>query len=244
MPRKFGQHFLRDQRILARIAEAACPEAREPLLLEIGPGRGALTEHLIRRCERLVAFEIDPQLIDGLRERFPSAEIVHQDILDADLAGLPDPAICGNLPYYITSPILSKITSLPSWKRAVFLIQREVALRVAAGPGSRDYGYLSVATQLAAHVDLLFNVPPYAFSPPPQVDSAVIRLRPRIDRPGNLNTLLPFVGHCFAHKRKTLRNNLLPHYERERVESLPEAQLRAEQIPVDQFPALYSHLTA
>lgn len=214
------------------------------MLIEIGPGRGALTRHLIDRCDRLVAFEIDDSLIAGLREQFPAAEIVHQDILDADLSGFASPAICGNLPYYITSPILSKITAHPSWKRAVFLIQREVALRVAASPGSRDYGYLSVATQLAAHVDRRFDVPPHAFSPPPKVDSSVICLRPRADRVSDLSQLLSFVGHCFAHKRKTLRNNLLPHYDRERVESLPEARLRAEQIPVDEFPALYSRLTS
>ena len=243
MPRKFGQHFLRDQGILARIAAAASPRADEPLILEIGPGRGALTTHLAPRCARLVAFEIDRSLIDSLRAKFPAVEIVPGDILEADLSPYPCPVVCGNLPYYITSPILEKIAALPSWKHAVFLIQREVAERVTGAPGSRDYGYLSVATQLVAHVELLFSVPPGAFVPPPQVDSAVIRLTPRPAPPPDLPALLRLASHCFAHKRKTLRNNLLPHYDRALVEALPEASLRAEQLPLTAFPSLLARLT-
>ena len=242
MPRKFGQHFLRDQGILRRIAEAACPSSPEPLLVEIGPGRGALTAHLVERCERLVAIEIDSYLAPLLRERFPTAEVIEGDILETDLASFSGASICGNLPYYITSPILEKVTSLPAWKQAVFLIQREVAERVTALPGSRDYGYLTVATQLAARVEMLFPVGPAAFAPPPKVDSAVIRLHPRAERPMELAALLRFVGHCFTHKRKTLRNNLLPHYDRTLVEALPEASLRAEQIPVEEFAVLFSRL--
>ena len=234
MPRKLGQHFLRDAGVLARIASAACPEPTGTLI-EIGPGRGALTGYLVPLCERLVAIEIDRDLIAPLKVRFPTVEVVEADILAADLSAYAATAVVGNLPYYITSPIVERVLEIEGLKSAVFLIQREVAERIAARHGKRDYGYLSAITQLVADVELLFTVPPSAFSPPPKVDSAVIRIVPKATRPLRFEALKQFLGICFQHKRKTLRNNLRLLYPA--IEQRTEAGLRAEQIPRGRAPA-------
>jgi 16S rRNA (adenine1518-N6/adenine1519-N6)-dimethyltransferase len=238
--RKYGQHFLARKSILDRIAEAACgPQC--PLTIEIGPGRGALTESLLERSGRVVAIEIDPVLVEYLRQKFrDSADtgrlvLLEGDVLKTDLRMWSPAVVAGNLPYYITSPILEHLfSSGVQWTRAVFLVQAEVAARLAAGPGSRDYGYLSVLTQVYARVELLFGVPRAAFRPPPKVDSAVVRLTPRdaqadfgiADRPA----FLRFASACFRQKRKTLRNNLAAVYPKELVDALPEAGRRAEQL--------------
>jgi 16S rRNA (adenine1518-N6/adenine1519-N6)-dimethyltransferase len=143
--------------------------------------------------------------------------------------------IAGNLPYYITSPILEKVLPL-DFKRAVFLMQKEVAERLAARPGSRDYGYLTVATALFAEVRLLFTVKPSAFHPPPKVDSAVVLLERRTPPVEDTAGFLQFAGRCFRHKRKTIRNNLadIPG-----IETWPEAGLRAEQIGMEQFLSMF-----
>ncbi len=156
-------------------------------------------------------------------------------------------AIAGNLPYYITSPILETVFATgANWLRAVFLVQAEVAARLAAEPGSRDFGYLSVQTQLHARAEILFSVPRTAFRPPPRVDSAVILLEPR-DAAAELDladpaAFLRFASACFRHKRKTLRNNLAPVYGKERVEALADARLRAEQMSIADLAALYRRL--
>ncbi|MDP3000499.1 MAG: 16S rRNA (adenine(1518)-N(6)/adenine(1519)-N(6))-dimethyltransferase RsmA [Bryobacterales bacterium] len=250
MPRRLGQHFLKNQSILERIAGAVCPDL-EPTVIEIGPGRGALTGHLLPRAGRVVAVEVDRALADVLRARFggdSSLEIVIANVLETDLAQWGPAVVAGNLPYYITSPIVEKVLSLgPSLRRAVFLVQHEVAERLAAGPGSRDYGLLSVRTQLLARVEILFAVPSAAFQPAPKVDSAVVRLTPQ-DRTGELGLddaerFLAFAGLCFTQKRKTLRNNLAGTYGREALDALPEAGLRAEQLSVERLAALYRVLT-
>ena len=238
MPRKFGQHFLRDANILSRIAEA-CP-APAHTLVEIGPGQGALTAHLASRCEQLIAIEIDRDLVAPLRVRFPAVTVVEADVLQVDLASFSPQVVAGNLPYYITSPIIEKVLETPGLDAAVFLIQREVAERIAAKHGSRDYGYLSAVTQLVAEVELLFTVPPGAFAPPPKVDSAVIRLKPRASRPADFAAVKRFLSACFQQKRKTLRNNLRLLYPG--IEGQPEAGLRAEQLPVAQLLELMNRL--
>jgi 16S rRNA (adenine1518-N6/adenine1519-N6)-dimethyltransferase len=240
MPRKLGQHFLRDSNILARIAAAACP-APVKTLIEIGPGRGALTVHLIPLCERLVAVEIDHDLIAPLKVRFPTVEVVEADVLEADLASYGASTVVGNLPYYITSPIIERVLEIEGLTSAVFLIQREVAERIAARHGKRDYGYLSAITQLVADVELLFTVPPGAFSPPPKVDSAVIRIVPKGQRPADFAAVKRFLSTCFQHKRKTLRNNLRLLYPA--IEKRAEAGLRAEQLSVAALMELMAALT-
>lgn len=260
MGRRLGQHFLARKSVLDRIAESACAE-ESPMVIEIGPGRGALTEPLLERASRVIAIEVDPVLVHYLQQKFRDQlesgrlELIQGDVLKIDLAGFGDehPVIAGNLPYYITSPILERVFRLEGhWKRAVFLVQAEVAARLAAAPGGRDYGYLSVLTQVYARPQILFEVPRAAFRPPPKVDSAVVLLEPRVADVSQVAEViqedraafLQFASECFRHKRKTLRNNLAPRYGRERMDALKEGRLRAEQLSVEQLAALYRQLAA
>ena len=221
-----------------------CP-APADLVIEIGPGRGALTEKLLPRAKRVVAIEVDPFLVGHLRQKFADEkklEVVHADVLEADLAQYGAAPIAGNLPYYITSPIFEKVSRLRA-PRAVFLIQKEVAERLTAKPGSRDYGYLTVQTTFFSTVRMLFEVKPGAFHPPPKVDSAVVLLEPKATVPEGADDFLRFAGFCFSHKRKTIRNNLAGIYGKEAIDAWPEAGLRAEQIPLDQMIAMWRRLS-
>jgi 16S rRNA (adenine1518-N6/adenine1519-N6)-dimethyltransferase len=247
---RLGQHFLNKASILDRIARAACPDP-EPLVIEIGPGRGALTERLLERSERVIAVEIDSGLVELLREKFrdePRLTVLHTDALDIDFGQWGPAVVAGNLPYYAATPIIQKVLSLGhALRRGVFLLQKEVAARFTASPGSRDYGYLSIQTQLFADVEALFDVSPSAFRPPPKVDSTLVRLHAR-DRAAELeirNTakFLVFVGLCFRQKRKTLRNNLAGAYRREMLDAWPEAGKRAEQLTLEQIAELYRRVT-
>lgn len=239
MGRKLGQHFLFQRTILDRIAEAACGTGC-PLCIEIGPGPGGLTGVLLGRAERLVAVEVDPELAARLRDKFalePRFTLVEGDVMNEDLGRWGPAVVCGNLPYYITSPIIEKVLNLGQLlQSAVFLVQKEVAERIAAGPGAREYGYMSVAVQARAEVEMLFGVKPSSFRPPPKVHSSVIRLRPR-PHPAvrDVPEFLRFAGQCFRHKRKTLRNNL-------RGLGLntpdPALDLRAEQLSIEELAAL------
>ncbi len=246
MPRKLGQHFLIRDSILERLAAAACGD-HTPRAIEIGPGRGALTRHLLPRTDELHAVEIDSSLVQYLQSKFASEAKLHihaADVLTTDLAQWGSAVLTGNLPYYITSPIIEKFLALDNrFPVAVFLVQWEVAERLLAGPGTRAYGYLTVATQLVANVELVSKVPRSAFVPQPEVDSAAVLFRRKPHAVPNLPQLLTFVGRCFAHKRKTLRNNLRPFYGGA-ADVLPEAQLRAEQLTVDQFVELHARLSA
>jgi 16S rRNA (adenine1518-N6/adenine1519-N6)-dimethyltransferase len=235
VPRKLGQHFLASEPILTRIAEAVCPE-RVPLVVEIGPGRGALTRKLLERAERVVAIEVDTELVVHLRATFgPELEVVHADVLSVDLAQWGRVPIAGNLPYYITSPILEK-AARANPPRAVFLMQKEVAQRLTAKPGTRDYGFLTVQTAVFARARTLFDVKPGAFRPPPRVDSSVVLLEP-YDALPDAEPFLEFVSRAFRQKRKTLRNNLMEHYPA--IAAQPEVQLRAEQLSVDQLRSVF-----
>ncbi len=242
---RLGQHFLNSRNTLERLAAAACPD-REPRVIEIGPGRGALTEFLLRRANRVVAIEVDPVLAQGVRRRFadsPGLAVVEADVLETDLAQWGPAVVAGNLPYYITSPILEKLFALgPLLVRAILLMQKEVAERLTARPGTRDYGWLTVLANLHTRPELLFTVPPGAFSPPPKVESAAVRLTPVPPIP-DLPTaaFLEFVSRAFRHKRKTLRNNLAPFYGPQ-IAEWPEARLRAEQLSLEQFAELYRRL--
>ncbi len=234
--------------ILERIARAACPEP-EPLVVEIGPGRGALTTYLLPLAARVIAIELDPRLAQNMA-LFHAAEsrleVVEANALEIDLAQWGPAVITGNLPYYAATAILDRVMALgPLVRRGVFLTQKEVAQRITAKPCTRDYGYLSVSMQIAADIEFLFEVPPAAFHPPPKVDSAVIRFHPH-GRAAELGitdraAFLRFISLCFRQKRKTLRNNLAPHYGVQ-IDSWPEAGLRAEQIDVPAFAAMYGRL--
>jgi 16S rRNA (adenine1518-N6/adenine1519-N6)-dimethyltransferase len=217
--------------VLRRISVAACPQD-EPVVTEIGPGKGALTEYLLQRAKRVVAIELDPDLASHLAARFPQVEVIRGDALHAEM-GTSGP-IAGNLPYYVATPIISRVLRLG--RIGTFLIQKEVAERITAGKGSRDYGYFSVECQFFATVEYLFTVKPGSFRPPPKVDSAVIRLTPRpVREVAAAEAFLRFVSRCFQHKRKTLRNNL-------GMSDFPESGLRAEQLTLAEFADLYKRL--
>jgi len=240
---RLGQHFLTKGSVLERIAAAACPRAGA--VIEIGPGRGALTARLLERASRVIAIEVDPFLAGHLRSKFPGEprlEVVEADVLAVDLTQWGNLPITGNLPYYIASPILERTVRVAA-PRAVFLIQKEVAQRLVASPGSRDYGFLTLSIALFATTRLLFEVKPGAFHPPPKVDSAVVQLEPRAAGGGieNPDDFLRFASLCFRHKRKTLRNNLSEVYGKE-ADAWPEASLRAEQIPLEGFLEMYRRI--
>lgn len=240
MGQKFGQHFLASPPVLERIVNLICGNVH-PRVVEIGPGRGVLTERLLRCSSHLTAIEIDAELVATLRARFAGAanfELVQGDAMDVDFTSYQPDIIAGNLPYYVATPLIERAVraGLPG----VFLIQKEVALRLAAGPGSRDYGYLSVATQLFAEVSLEFTVPPGAFRPPPKVDSAVVSLKPLNRAIENVDGLLAFLSACFRQKRKTLRNNLRGEYGA--IDGQSEASLRAEQLSLQDLTGLWKRL--
>ena len=241
MPRqKLGQHFLADQSVLRRIAGAACLDG-EPVLVEIGPGKGALTEHLLQRAMHVAAIELDRELAAELALRYPSLEVVTADALHVDFNRWAHAPVVGNLPYYVATPIISRVVRL--LRPAVFLIQKEVAERIVAVPGTRAYGYYSLDTQFFADAKLLFVVKPGCFRPPPQVDSAVIQLTPcSTFAATDPEAFLTLVSRAFRQKRKTLRNNLAPFYGRELVEAQPEAGERAETLSMDKFASLFRRL--
>jgi 16S rRNA (adenine1518-N6/adenine1519-N6)-dimethyltransferase len=245
---KLGQHFLASGKVLEKIAMAACGSGVS-LAVEIGPGKGALTAALLARAERVVAVELDSDLVQTLRERWPNEprfEVIQADALRVDFSRFAPGVLAGNLPYYVATAIISRYLHNPGeLRQGVFLVQKEVADRIVASPGSRDYGYLSVECQFLADAEFLFPVPPGAFQPPPKVDSAVIRLRPhpRSDAV-DPDRFLDFASACFRQKRKTLRNNLAGRYAREVLAT--QAQImdkRAETLSVDEFIRLHHALT-
>ena len=211
-PRKrFGQHFLTDPRILERIAGALELTGTETVV-EVGPGRGALTEILSTRCAKLVAVEIDRDLVAQLTQRYanrPHVRIMEGDVLKtpfATIAGGPY-VLIGNVPYYITTPILFHALERPRAERSVFLVQREVAERMGAAPDTDNYGALSVNVQALARVEVLFRVAAGAFNPPPKVESAVVRVTPRADpvvTPEEEQGFSEFVIAAFSQRRKQL----------------------------------------
>ncbi|ODT04766.1 MAG: ribosomal RNA small subunit methyltransferase A [Gemmatimonadetes bacterium SCN 70-22] len=220
-PRKrLGQHFLTDRRTLERIADAVDPQPGETII-EIGPGRGALTDLLVDRAERLVAIEVDTLLVPVLRARYaasPHVRIVEGDVLDLSLPALAEGAwaLVGNVPYYITTPIIFQALRSPRPSRMVFLVQREVAERVAAPPGSDAYGALSANVQALARAELVARVPAGAFHPRPKVDSAILRLTPRPDPVVTPEEEAPFsrlVQGAFGQRRKQMRRVVRALYD-------------------------------
>lgn len=220
------------------------------IVVEIGPGRGALTRHLVETAHKVVAVEVDPGLSQQLRQRCgePSnLEVLCGDVLKvrlAELFGKSCPSHCtvvGNLPYYITSPILRLVfASSRVLRSATFLVQDEVADRVVAQPGTRSFGYLSCLCQLHARPKKLFTVEPGAFRPPPRVRSALVRFHMRSDGPREAQ--LAFLRACFRSPRKTLRNNLAGHYPRRQLLADPVTRFRAQQLDLGELMAIWERL--
>ncbi len=257
---KLGQHFLSDigwrKRILATL-----PLASNDIWIEIGPGHGEMTQSLAGDGRQVIAIEADPKLAEGLRasaetqpQQWPGVEIVAGDVLATDIGSLTTKPfhVYGNLPYYITSPILHHLFRWAGQISSIHVvIQLEVAERVVAHPNIRDYGYLSTLCQFYAKPKIALRVPPGAFRPPPKVKSALVSMTLPGER-AHLNVpdekrFLEFVQACFAQKRKTLRNNLLAITSDEEIhEALAAAGLRpdarAEQLTLAQFAALFSLL--
>ncbi len=237
---KLGQNFLADRSAAGRIVDAL-GDVSESTVVEIGPGRGVLTDLLVGRAKHVIAIELDRVLGAQLRMKYThhtGIEILEGDVLDIDFQSLlrrprvagdanhpfTGPArVVGNLPYYITSPILQHLFSFHHlFSMMVILVQREVADRIAARPGGREYGLLSATVQLYARIEKLFTLPPGAFAPPPKVHSTVLRLTidPQDQALGvRAADFLEFLKLSFGQKRKTLVNNLKLHY--------PEAEIRA-----------------
>src|SRR3984957_12373233 len=257
---KLGQNFLVDGSARHAIVDAL-GDLSKRTVVEIGPGHGAITEVLAARCHRLIALELDRALAAELTFRFrgqPQVQIVEADVLKTDLRSLiPEGEtadVIGNLPYYITSDILLKLFAAGSAGvviRAVLMMQREVADRVSASPGVRDYGLLSATAQMNAQVDHLFTLPPSAFSPPPEVYSTVLRLEfaPRFAELGvEASGFDAFLHQCFAQKRETPPNNLrAAGYSAEQLAavwpaSIP-AQARAEALALEPMAEFYRALT-
>ena len=266
---KLGQHFLNEELYARRIVEAL-GDVSQSTVLEIGPGRGILTEQLAKRARRLIAVEMDRVLAAQLRLKFGmyrNVEIIEADVLSIDIDSLfgpkpglgrpgielkPEPVkVVGNLPYYITSDIVLRLFKFAKYFDCmVIMVQREVADRIAAEPGGREYGVLSATAQLHARVEKLFTVPPGAFSPPPKVFSAVLRLTmdPQQQKLGVVGDgFIDFLRLSFGQKRKTLWNNLKGTYDDGQLKrALTAAKVkptaRAETLSLEQSAAIYRAL--
>ncbi len=266
---KMGQHFLASEDLAARVVDTL-GDVSQSTVLEIGPGRGIMTSLLAKRARRLIAVELDRVLAAQLRLRFGmtrNVEIIEGDVLAIDFDSLfgpkpglsrpgidlkPEPVtVVGNLPYYITSEILLRLFEFSKYfDSIVIMVQREVADRIAAEPGGRDYGMLSATAQLYARVEKLFTLPPGAFMPPPKVHSTVLRLTidPQQEKLGVAGDgFIDFLRLSFGQKRKTLWNNLKAKYDgpelkRALAEAKVKATARAETLSLEESAAVYRAL--
>jgi len=254
--KSLGQNFLFDRNILSKIAEGT-----DGICLEIGPGPGGLTAELCKRCEKVIAIEIDSKICDFLKSYmsgYENLDLTNADFLKLDINKLykehiNEPfSVAANLPYYITTPVLMKIleSSLPV-KKIKVLVQKEVASRIASPPGSREYGVLSVMVQCRGSAKVLFDVPPGAFSPPPKVTSSVIEIE--ISEEKKINSTYDDFRRCvksgFSNRRKQLANNLAVDYgsSKDKVYEIFDAMgidrdVRAEKLSFQQFDELCYNL--
>ena len=264
--KRFGQHFLQDQDILQAIVKKAELKDNE-MVWEIGPGLGALTEYLLKHNIHLTIFEIDNDLMPALKKKYEGkCIIVHDDILRIDWkkyleAITPNLNLCGgkgwkdmrrcgkikivtNLPYQISSPFLYKLTeNHDSFTSIVVMLQKEVAKRLCAQPGKKDYGVLTLKIRFYFETEYLFNVSSDKFTPPPDVESAVIKLTPRADIPKieNINLFWKIVETAFKSRRKTLRNNLKALVGGN-IDSPIDLSRRGETLNEEEFITLYDYM--
>ncbi|WP_309624957.1 16S rRNA (adenine(1518)-N(6)/adenine(1519)-N(6))-dimethyltransferase RsmA [Methylibium sp.] len=241
--KRFGQHFLADGSVIDAIVAAIDPRPGQAIV-EIGPGLGAMTNPLVERCGRLTVIELDRDLARRLRER-PELQVIESDVLRVDFTALaasePMPLrVVGNLPYNISTPILFHLlASAGVIKDQHFMLQKEVVQRMAANPGVKDYGRLSVMLQWRYDIESVLDVSPEAFEPPPRVDSAVVRMLPYPVAPAVAPALLgELVAVAFSQRRKLLRHTLGRWLEVRGFGGAFDTQRRAEEVPVAQYVAL------
>jgi len=266
---RLGQNFLADRRAAEKIVDAL-GDVSQSLVVEVGPGRGALTDTLVQKAGRIIAIELDRMMATQLRVKYsrdPKVEVLEGDVLKIDFRTVlhrtigplgdlrpekPERArLLGNLPYYITSDILLHLFEFhDQFDVMVIMVQREVADRVAAKPGSRDYGLLSATAQIYTNVEKLFTLPPGAFVPPPKVHSSVLRLQvaPRFDElQVQPEEFIEFLKLAFAMKRKTLLNNLKKRYSEEQIRAVLKnagvrADVRAEALSLEKSAEVFRGL--
>ncbi|MEP7138202.1 MAG: 16S rRNA (adenine(1518)-N(6)/adenine(1519)-N(6))-dimethyltransferase RsmA [Caldimonas sp.] len=239
--KRFGQHFLTDRSVIDRIVDGIDPRPGQALV-EIGPGRGALTFALLERTPTLTVIELDRDLAARLR-RTPGLEVVEADVLGVDFAVLAPAGgagrlrIVGNLPYNISTPILFHLLEAADRiEDQHFMLQKEVVARMAAGAGGKDYGRLSVMLQWRYEIESLLDVPPEAFDPPPRVESAVVRMRPRAEPASIAPALLrEIVTSAFSQRRKLLRHTLGRWLDERGIDAPFDTQRRAEEVPVEEY---------
>ena len=238
--KRFGQHFLTDRVAIDAIVDAIAPEPGESLV-EIGPGLGAMTFPLLDRCERLTVIELDRDLAARLR-RQTALNVIEADVLKVDFAALSEAAgqplrVVGNLPYNISTPILFHLLPVAALVRDQhFMLQKEVVERMAAAPGSKAYGRLSVMLQWRYDIESVLDVEPESFDPPPQVRSAVVRMLPLPARPDvDAQLLGELVTVAFSQRRKMLRNTLGRWLEERRFSGQFDLQRRAEEVAVSEY---------
>ncbi len=245
--KRFGQHFLTDRVIIDAIIDAIDPREGETLV-EIGPGLGAMTLPLLERIPTLTVIELDRDLAARLRKR-EALTVIESDVLKVDFAELAATCgqklrVVGNLPYNISTPILFHLLGfVDQVVDQHFMLQKEVVDRMAAGPGSKDYGRLSVMLQWRYRIESVLDVPPEAFDPPPRVDSAIVRMQP-LDEPPRLDPGLlgELVASAFSQRRKLLRHSLGRWLEERGFTGQFDLQRRAEEVPVAEFVALAQQL--
>ena len=247
--KRFGQHFLTDSAIIHRIVGVIDPRPGDALV-EIGPGLGAMTDPLVASTGRLTVIELDRDLAARLRRR-PELEVVEADVLTVDFAALAQQAgrplrVVGNLPYNISTPILFHLLgAVDHVADQHFMLQKEVVQRMAAGPGGKDYGRLSVMLQWRYDIESVLDVPPDAFEPPPRVDSAVVRMLPLPDAPALDPGLLgEIVTVAFSQRRKLLRHTLGRWLDQRGVVGPFDVQRRAEEVPVTEYIELAQRISA
>lgn len=262
--KSLGQNFLIDTNILRNIVEHAGITS-ESGAIEVGPGIGALTEQLAKKASKVVAFEIDNRLLPILEDTlndYSNVSIIHQDVLKANLqevierefANHQELMVVANLPYYVTTPILMKFLEerLPV-KEIVVMLQKEVADRIAASPGTKDYGSLSIAVQYYTEAKVVMNVPKTVFIPQPNVDSAVLKLTVRSEPPVQVKDeafLFEIIRASFAQRRKTIMNNLSNHFSKEQKATVESALVgsnidpkrRGETLSIQEFADLSNEL--
>ena len=250
IPRKrFGQHFLSDRAMVEAIVDTIDPRPGQALV-EIGPGLGAMTNPLVARSGKLTVIELDRDLAARLRKR-PELEVVESDVLKVDFHGLAAAfgqklRVVGNLPYNISTPILFHLLEVVDHVvDQHFMLQKEVVDRMAAAPGSKDYGRLSVMLQWRYDIESVLDVPPECFDPPPRVDSAIVRMNPLPAPPGVDAALLgELVTTAFSQRRKVLRNTLGKWLDAKGFSGEVDLSRRAEEVPVAEYLALAAAVAA